>query len=873
MKYLIHDIEVDFPYEAYPCQIQFMEAVIQTLKGTSNAILESPTGTGKTLCLLCATIAFQQHFRQKEGKALKIFYASRTHSQLSQVIRELRTTLYHDQVRTAVLGSRDHLCVDSSVNQFRGAELNGKCRQLVRRKACGYHAKVMRVTGPETGIDGGNCVDIEDMFKIGQAKGFCPFFQSRESQKSADIVFVPYNYIVDPQDSLEKSLDLTNAIVIFDEAHNLERTCEDAASIVFGTLDIDSGLRALEEAEEIGQIQAGLTNERSIQFKELDTQVAGLHKLRDILLNVKHILNGFDLTQVDSNGRRESPISGQSVAGLLFKGGALKDQKDQLLATIDWAEEIIAENTESSTASLGKIRQVFSLLLNMETSNELDDNFRAFVQEDDSADDKGGRASMGGRVSVGNKTGRLLSLYCMSASVAMLNLVDKKKVRNILLASGTLSPMELLKESLGIPFGVILENTHVIDPVKQVRVGIVCTGPNKVALNASYQSRNSDEYISDLGNLVVNMARIIPEGALLVFHSYSQMNTVVSAWRQTDIIARIGSHKTVFMEPRNAGELQDVLAQFGQASLANSGGAILFCVCRGKVTEGVDLADNQCRVVIMAGIPFPALMDRKVILKREFLDYKTPGNGSKWYRQEAARTVNQTIGRVIRHRFDYGAILLCDERFRSYSNDLPKWVAPQMKTYSNFGHLVTEMTGFFKNIPSELLRTKKPTRQLGRNNSLNISGGGEINESKQIENIQKLISSVPTNRLVFPSFTPQLPAMSSGTHSFKVSSNIAKPAAKSEVPNTQSVKSELTPFAWIESMKSNLSRKDYLVMKKALKRLLEGAHGQCDITVTDSLMQLHAILKTVNMTSSFHSIIGGGSSFLTSRWEQVRKTN
>ena len=37
-------------------------------------------------------------------------------------------------------------------------------------------------------------------------------------------------------------------------------------------------------------------------------------------------------------------------------------------------------------------------------------------------------------------------------------------------------------------------------------------------------------------------------------------------------------------------------------------------------------------------------------------------SGGDWYRQQAARTVNQAVGRVIRHRNDYGAIILCDER-------------------------------------------------------------------------------------------------------------------------------------------------------------------------------------------------------------------
>lgn len=37
-------------------------------------------------------------------------------------------------------------------------------------------------------------------------------------------------------------------------------------------------------------------------------------------------------------------------------------------------------------------------------------------------------------------------------------------------------------------------------------------------------------------------------------------------------------------------------------------------------------------------------------------------SGREWYRQQASRAVNQAIGRVIRHKDDYGAIILCDTR-------------------------------------------------------------------------------------------------------------------------------------------------------------------------------------------------------------------
>ena len=82
---IIRDTRVHFPYEPYDVQIEYMRNVIEALKKRGNGLLESPTGTGKTLCLLASVCSFvEKEFREKMFKH-NIIYMSRTHSQLRQV--------------------------------------------------------------------------------------------------------------------------------------------------------------------------------------------------------------------------------------------------------------------------------------------------------------------------------------------------------------------------------------------------------------------------------------------------------------------------------------------------------------------------------------------------------------------------------------------------------------------------------------------------------------------------------------------------------------------------------------------------------------------------------------------------------------------
>lgn len=101
-----------------------MQKVLDALSSSQHALLESPTGTGKTLALLTSSVAYLSHLKslippqpiespklnknKNKGKPPlpRILYTSRTHSQLEQVVRELKKLPYTN-IKVAVMGSRD----------------------------------------------------------------------------------------------------------------------------------------------------------------------------------------------------------------------------------------------------------------------------------------------------------------------------------------------------------------------------------------------------------------------------------------------------------------------------------------------------------------------------------------------------------------------------------------------------------------------------------------------------------------------------------------------------------------------------------------------------------------------------------------------
>lgn len=65
--------------------------------------------------------------------------------------------------------------------------------------------------------------DIEDLTTLGKENSLCPYYLAKSRLAANDIVVVPYQYILDPDLRKSLQINLKSSIIIFDEAHNIDK--------------------------------------------------------------------------------------------------------------------------------------------------------------------------------------------------------------------------------------------------------------------------------------------------------------------------------------------------------------------------------------------------------------------------------------------------------------------------------------------------------------------------------------------------------------------------------------------------------------------------------------------------------------------------
>lgn len=155
-------------------------------------------------------------------------------------MKELKRSPYKN-LRAAIVGSRNHLCINPTLKRKSNTDKIYKCRSLVKNNNCEFYR------GLQSGLKDPDfekpIMDIEDLYKFGDESRCCPYYAARERVQNAQIIFMPYNYLLDPKIRSANKIDLKDAIIIFDEAHNVMKVCEQSACTAIKSTEVRIAIR------------------------------------------------------------------------------------------------------------------------------------------------------------------------------------------------------------------------------------------------------------------------------------------------------------------------------------------------------------------------------------------------------------------------------------------------------------------------------------------------------------------------------------------------------------------------------------------------------------------------------------------------------
>jgi len=671
-----------------------------------HGLLEMPTGTGKTVCLLSLIIAYQ-HEHPAMGK---LIYCTRTVPEMEKCLAELKfirqkrgemlaaegRSTKDEPFLALCLSSRKNMCVhERVVSEADREHVDVECRKMtaswVRARArqdsgvelCGFFEEWDRA-GTDAVMPAG-VYDIEDMKRLGREHGWCPYFMARHAIAHANVVVYNYQYMLDPKVAGMVSRELeAESVVVFDEGHNIDNICIEAYSVELDKGKLNRAQRCASRlgrrvdelrAHDAERVQAEY--ERLVKGLEDAGAFAGRAALTDAQLGASPVLERDVLDEaVPGNVRRAEHF-------LRLVKVVIQHLKKRLEAPKVEVETPAAFllDLEQKTALDSKPLQYFYARLNslMRTVEVADlDDYAALGMVADFATRVA--TYQDGFAVVLDPFFRgpsgipeaKLQLSCLDASLAIKPVFER--FASVIITSGTLSPLDLYPK--------LLQFTPVVQVSLQMSIFrpcilplVVTKGADQLAMSTRFESRDDASVVRNYGALLVDLAAHVPDGLVVFFTSYQYMEQTVAKWDETGVLRRLLAHKLLFIETKDVVETTLALENFRRACDCGRG-AVFLSIARGKVAEGIDFDRHYGRCVVNIGVPYQYTQSHVLRTRLDYLLTRFQIREADFLTFDAMRQTAQCVGRVIRSKTDYGIVILADARFarNDKRSKLPAWV-------------------------------------------------------------------------------------------------------------------------------------------------------------------------------------------------------
>jgi DNA excision repair protein ERCC-2 len=636
-----------FPYNLRKFQHDIITSITDTVTQGSHLILESGTGTGKTICVLSGTLP---HALTHDKK---IIYTTRTNAQQRQVILELRAIRKKtNDPRIIGMGiqGRANMCLlarnDPELESGTSEELSRYCTQkkkktqAKRSDGCPYFQPF---TTDESKIEDAitwtkkTLPTAEDFIDYCTQHTICPYEANKQLMKDAIIVVVPYIYLFDP--SIKNMLfdwygvSEDDIILIVDEAHNLPDYLRDTYSAFLSSYMLKS---CSYEAEKVGNPVLGNASCTVSQF--CDTLLEIIQDLRDTYVY-----------QILEQGIRTSTENGDAfIPTHEFESEIQTRLNLTEKQFIDCISDLITygEKIQELRQKRGKLPRsyIHKLGIFLEFWQQLEMNQYVKLVVDD-----------------GQGKNPRIEAYCLDAAIGA-EIV--KQMHASIHMSGTLEPLEEYRDSLGLfkkttklqiypsPFPRHHRRIFYIDDVT--------TRYADISKDPTIMTRML-KYISNISN---NFHR----NTMVFFPSFKLMRQA----QEQGCFDDLSQYVYIEEQAMSQTEIMQLISDFKDCGNDKSDTGTFFTVMGGRISEGMDFPAEQLEIAVIVGIPYPKPTARQRALQR-YYDLKFQKGWEYTVNAPTARKLLQAIGRLIRNENDLGVAIILDRRalrFKSFIPDL-----------------------------------------------------------------------------------------------------------------------------------------------------------------------------------------------------------
>lgn len=363
--------------------------------------------------------------------------------------------------------------------------------------------------------------------------------------------------------------------------------------------------------------------------------------------------------------------------------------KDGMVSIHSGNNSLVSARSDA-TASLRNALELLTCLTNMQGDG------RVFIKYEQVAKGR-------------NPVNSSIKFILLNPSVHFAPIVEQ--ARSVLLLGGTMQPFSYFStilfphvEKSRLRF---ISCEHVV-PASQVGALIVphsksMTNDHVVSFEFTYSKRMLPEVTTALFHALMEICENTPGGVVVFCTSFQYLDSLMSLWRQSKLLAKLDAVKRVFAEshcntssktskiPSEEYSQENIWDAYQQCVNSNpQEGAVLFSVINGKLSEGINFSDNLARCVVVVGLPYPDVRDPELQEKMQFVSLKdseatTSGSnsnaGRKLCENMCMKAVNQSVGRAIRHARDYACVVLLDRRYQQeqFSAQLPQWILRSAK--------------------------------------------------------------------------------------------------------------------------------------------------------------------------------------------------